>query len=79
MNIPENKLSFHDASLVGVLWENDSLALALEDVNIGDSQMSVTATVSNIESILVTVCEWAALRWRPTMGKFYNSVLIRVL
>ncbi len=51
MNITEDKLSFHDASLVGVLREKDSLTLALEDVSIGDNQVSITATVSNIETV----------------------------
>jgi hypothetical protein len=51
MNIIEDKVSFHDANLVGVLQEKDCLTLALEDVSIGDSQISMTATVSNIESI----------------------------
>ncbi len=51
MNMTEDKLSFHDASLVKVLREKDSITLSLEDVSIGDCQTSTTATVSNIESI----------------------------
>ena len=51
MNIIEDKVSFHDANLVGVLQERDCLTFALEDVAIGDSQISMTATASNIESI----------------------------
>ena len=51
MNIIEDKVSFHDANLVGVLQEKDCVTFALEDVSIGDSQISVIATASNIESI----------------------------
>ncbi len=51
MNIIEDKVSFHDATLVGVRRDKDRLIFALEDVSVGDSQNSINATASNIESI----------------------------
>ena len=51
MNIIEDKVSFHDANLAGVLQERDYLTFSLENVSIGDIQISMTATVSNVESI----------------------------
>ena len=51
MNIIEDKVSFHDANLVGVHQERNCVTFALEDVSIGDSQISMTVRASNIESI----------------------------
>ena len=51
MDFFEDKISFHDASLVGVFQIRDHVVLSLEDVSIYDDHISTAVTISNIEHL----------------------------
>ncbi len=46
------QISFHDSSLVGVSRSGPTITLALEDVNVSDSQSSMDVAISGADTIL---------------------------
>ena len=69
MDIFEEKISFHDANLIGVYQASNHVVLSLEDVSVDDDQISIAVAISNIEHFTRDGLQVAGLQMETDDGE----------